>query len=343
MARKKRFPTRMLGVAAVVAIVAVAAFFVARARRPDVSVVACRYDLGDASVPDDSETIVYAVRSADLRGWPVVRGEIAGCAVNVFLDTGVMRPILMPGVAERIGVKRTGNRGVPIDIGGRNGGEVMDEIVPIMVSLRGIHTDVPVDSVFMGKRVVPEQKGIAAIVPPQLAISPSLVPVLDFGRGTYTALSHDVASVRYAGAPSFEASTSPTCGSMLRVRGAVDGVAAWLELDTGSMATMVYSETPAGRAIAPRARDWHVDDHTGFEIRAETGIVDSAAFSIGALRGTLGAEVLRGSGLSGGPCGVDGVLGATFFVGARCVLVFTLADDVPGTTFKSGRVRAYCK
>ncbi len=299
----------------------------------------CAANLRDVTPPPLSDKVSYAWRLGRRVGFPVVHGRIAACDVGVFLDTGVSAPLMMSWFADRLGVRRTSTDAAAFDLGGHQGAvEATDDVVIALDSI-GIDSHTSAVTAPRGDLF---KYGIAAIVPPQLAVSKGRVVALDFGDGTYRRLaSRDEADAltRSRGA-SFEVESR--CDAIIHVPLAIEGRSASFAVDTGSPITVLYSESDAGHPIAARIQHWEKQEST------YGGSVDhielpNVPVAIGGMAGLMWMDVWKSPGHVGAPCGFDGVLGVDFLVDHHCLLLFELGNEVGDSGLYYPKTRGFCR
>lgn len=186
-----------------------------------------------------------------------MRGEIGGCPVRVFLDTGVTNPVLAPWIADRFRIPRksTGRNGV--DLAGNVAG--LDAIDPVYVPLPSVDLVAPFREVFNGPDVMLGSLGIAAVLPPQIVLARDGVMALDFGASTYRLLPRG-ATDEIVKRP-LTLDTIAKCSGMILVEAKIDGRPATLSIDTGSNVSVLFSESEPGRPLAEGVTKW--DRHAG--------------------------------------------------------------------------------
>lgn len=310
-----------------------------RAHEP--AVVRCPIDLSDVPAPPPaSEQVAYAWHVGRRSGFPVVRAMIAGCAVTALLDTGVSAPVLTPWFAERLGVARRDLGAHAIDLGGRTTG--VDAIDPLAVDIPGVATVIEASGALTGRDDL-RRYGIAVIAPPQFVIARDRAVALDFVTGTFRKLASTAAADALVdGPPTFE--TSSECNGELRVPAFVGGVAATLAIDTGSVVSVIFSESAAGTPLAAGVGTWDEVDHTALGGAQAESMIDAVRVNVGDLVGEMPLELYRTRGTLDEPCPFDGVLGTDFLIDRRCLLLFDLGDEVPGTDgLHYTRLRGYCR
>jgi predicted aspartyl protease len=301
----------------------------------------CSIDLRDVrSPPETNEKVTYLWRLGNRVGFPVVRGRIASCDVTLFLDTGVSAPVLMSWFADRLDLKRSRTDASALDLGGVAG--ALDRVEPIQVEVPSIRVSTRIAAVQAGGDDL-RSYGIAAIVPPQLAVASERIVALDFSEGTYRELASREAAdalTRGRGGATFDVQS--TCDGTIQVPLAIEGRPATFIIDTGSPITVLYSGSAAGQPIAARITHWEPHGTT-FGGSVDHVELPNIITAMGGMAGRMWMDVWRTDGHSGVPCGFDGVLGVDFLVDRKCLLLFDLGAEAGDSGLHYPRTRGFCR
>ena len=287
----------------------------------------CPIDLSDLPAPPpSSEEIVFVPRGGK-PGMPTVRGELGACSFAVLVDTGVAGSnIIMGWFARRLGLRTRPGKRTAVDIAGRTASTL--EIDRTDVFIPTIHTTLPIAIVEPSEDRLMDL-GIAAILSPRYTVSDGRILVLELGpRNRMRTLPAPEAEALFPGRPTFDLRE---CEGHFQVDARVEGRPATLEIDTGSMASVLYSESSAGRPLARTIERWEQVPHTALGGAQDRAIVSDVHIDVGPLRAVTPIEIMRGKGNSEPPCGFDGVLGSDFLFAHACALLV----EVP-------RMRGYC-
>jgi hypothetical protein len=259
---------------------------------------------------------------------PTVRAEYAGCAFRVLVDTGVTGGNAFMGwFARRLELDAHPGKRTAFDIAGRTS-QVL-EIDSILIEVPSIRTTVPIMMVEPGPGDRLMEDGIAGIISPRYTVADGRILVLDFGsRSTLRNLSIRDAESLHQETPTFDLKE---CGGHFQASALVGGRAARLEIDTGSMGTVIYSETDAGNPLSAQVTDWRATKPTALGGPQTSGLLAGVPIRVGDLAATAKVEIMRTKGNRDEPCGFDGVLGTDFFAAHRCVLLAQVE-----------RMRGYC-
>ncbi len=218
----------------------------------------------------------------------------------------------------------------------------MDAIDALPIDPPGIGTVIEATGALTGRDDL-RGYGIAVIVPPQFALARDRVVAFDFADGTFRKLASAAeADALVHGAPTLE--TSSECDGELRAPVFGGGVAATLAVDTGSVITVMFSESTAGRSLAEGVSARSSVDHTAFGGAQEQAVLEGVRVNVGDLVGEMPLARYRTRGTMDEECPFDGVLGTDFLIDRRCLLLFDLGAEVPGTAgLHSTRLRGYCR
>ena len=288
----------------------------------------CPVDLSDLPTPPPSgEEIVFVSGHGSLPGLPTVRGQLRGCSFAMLVDTGVSAGNVMMGwFARRLGLQTRPGKMTAFDIAGRSAGLLETDRFDLLA--------VGIDTMVAIKFVDPtadrlREDGIAVVLSPLFAVADGRVLVLELGpRSRMHNVSAADAESLFHGPSTFDVRD---CDGSFEVAAVVEGVPARLAVDTGSMVSVLYSGSPAGRPIAARVERWEQAPETALGGPQDKAAVPGIRTTVGPLSVVMPFEVMRAQRNMPGSCGFDGVLGVDFFVAHRCSLLVDVA-----------RMRGYC-
>jgi hypothetical protein len=248
---------------------------------------------------------------------PTVRGEYEGCAFAVLVDTGVGGNAFMGWFAREMHLEARLGTTVARDMGGATA--TVLEVAPSTLHVLGIQTGLPITMVMpSGDRL--RGYGIGAVISPRYTVAVGRALLLEFGERSL------MRNLALREAEALHAGTSPTfdlneCEGHFQARAWVADREARLEIDTGSMATVIYTESDAGRELPKGVTQWGQSGRGAVGAPGLAGRVDGVPIRVGALSVTATVEAMLTKGNVEGSCGFDGVLGADFLVAHRCMLL----------------------
>jgi predicted aspartyl protease len=122
------------------------------------------------------------------------------------------------------------------------------------------------------------------------------------------------------------------CDGHFQVVATVAGHEARLEVDTGAMATTIYSASDAGGVLVGQVPQWSRVGRGASGTTPITAVLDAVPVRVGSIRVEASLEVMLAKGNVDLRCGFDGVLGTDFLVAHRCALRVEVE-----------RMRGYCE
>ncbi len=289
----------------------------------------CPVDLSDLPAPPPpGEEIAFIGAHPSSPGMPTVRAEYMGCVFRVLVDTGVTGGnALMGWFARRLKLETHPGKRTAFDIAGRVARVL--EIDWIQIEVPSLRTTVPIQMVEPGPGDRLMEDGIAGIISPRYTVADGRILILEFGpRSRLRNLSIRDAESLHQETPTFDLRE---CEGHFQSAALVGGHPARLEIDTGSMGPVIYSESAAGRPLAAQIMDWRETKPTALGGPQRSGVVAGVPIRVGELAATATIEIMRTKGNTGEVCGFDGVLGTDFLASHRCTLLAQV-----------DRMRGYC-